>query len=59
MVRPSPVPPAAAPSRVWVNASKIFVQRLGLDADAGVAHLEVQPVVGRRLDRQPHLALRR
>ena len=48
MARPSPVPPAAAPSRVCVNASKIALERFGLDADAGVAHLEVQRVIRRR-----------
>ena len=45
MVSPRPVPPADAPDLVWVKASKISADLLGLDPHAGVAHLEQQAVV--------------
>jgi hypothetical protein len=53
IVSPRPDPPAAAPDFVCVKASKIARAR-GLDADAGVAHFEEQPVLARLGDRQVH-----
>ena len=53
IVKPSPVPPkrrVVEPS-AWLNASKIVCVLVGRDADAGVAHREVQhrAVLGARI----------
>ena len=59
MVRPRPVPPAAAPAFVCVKASKMSREGLGLDADAGVADLEGERARPVARDAEPHFAAAR